>query len=80
MSRDFLILFESENEALHAETLLNSFLCSENSNKIFSVDNRGKSLFVELIYSQDISEDFSIHSNETNITINNFKSYFICCN
>ena len=75
MSRDFLILFKSEKEALYAESLLNSFLCLENSNKIFSVDNRGKSLFVELIYSKDISEDFSIHSNETNITINNFKSY-----
>ena len=49
MSRDFLIdlvLIQKKK----AEEILNSFIIQKDKAKVFNVDNRGSSLFVELIY------------------------------
>ena len=75
MSRDFLVKFKNEKDAFKAEKLLNEFHDSEDNGKIFEVDNRGTSLFVELIYPNDINENDSIYSKESNFKIENFKSY-----
>ena len=75
MSRDFLVKFNNELDALNAEKLLNSFYASEDDIKIFDVDNRGESLFVELVYPNDISNDDSIYSKELNFKLENFKFY-----
>ena len=75
MSRDFLLKFNNKTDASNAENLLNSFYASTDNIKIFKVDNRGKSLFVELIYPNDIHENDSIYSNELNKKIEKFKSY-----
>lgn len=72
MSRDFLVEFESGNDALLAQEILGSYTCEKDDLKIFTVDNRGKSLFVELTYSNNIENDFDI-VGETNI--NNFKDH-----
>ena len=77
MSRDFLIKFNSENDALNAENLLNSFYASKDDTKIFVVDNRGNSLFVELVYPNDIEENDSIYSELTKFKLENFKSYVV---
>ena len=53
MSRDFLIKFKNDSDALNAENLLNSFTSNDNI-KVFEADNRGSSLFVELVYPNDI--------------------------
>ena len=74
MSRDFLIKFENETDALEAEKLLNSFYTLDDF-KIFGVDNRGSSLFVELVYPNDISENDSIYSKGSNFKLDNFKSH-----
>lgn len=57
MSRDFLIVFTSEQDALVAEIILDNIRSLEDEIKAFSIDNRGKSLFVEFIYDCDISDD-----------------------
>ena len=75
MSRDFLVKFNNELDAINAEKLLNGFYASNDNIKIFEVDNRGASLFVELVYSKDISESASIYSKESDLKLESFKSY-----
>ncbi|WP_086478546.1 alkaline phosphatase family protein [Arenibacter amylolyticus] len=72
MSRDFLIEFSSENDATEAEKLLDSYKASSDGKTIFNIDNRGTSLFVELVYPNDIDENFAI---EGKIKVDNFKKY-----
>ena len=75
MSRDFLIKFDNKVDALNAQNLLNSFYTSKDDVKIFEVDNRGTSLFVELTYPNDIKNDDSIYSKKINLKLENFKSF-----
>ena len=73
MSRDFLIEFNSVENASKGEQILNSFIMDKDQLKVFNVDNRGKSLFIELIYSSEINDGDSISSITTNLVIKNFK-------
>ena len=75
MSRDFLVKFNNEKDAVNAEKLLNSFYASNDNIKIFEVDNRGTSLFIELVYPNDIEDEDSIYSKESNLKLEKFKSY-----
>ena len=75
MSRDFLVKFENETDAENAENLLDSFFAAKDDIKIFEIDNRGNSLFVELVYPNDILEKDSIYSKESKFRLDNFKSY-----
>ena len=75
MSRDFLVKFNNELDAVNAEKLLNSFYAFKDDIKIFEVDNRGTSLFVELVYPNDIEDNDSIYSKESNLKLEKFKSY-----
>ena len=75
MSRDFLIKFNNEVDSINAENLLNNFYASLDDQKIFEVDNRGNSLFVELTYSNDINERDSIYNKDSKFELHNFKSY-----
>jgi hypothetical protein len=75
MSRDFLVKFNNEKDTVDAEKLLNSFYFSIDDIKLFEVDNRGTSLFVELVYPNDISENDSIYSKESKFKLKSFKSY-----
>ena len=73
MSRDFLIELNSIEDALELETLLNSFIDNVSKDPVFSVDNRGKSLFVEIIYDKDLTDQLSFKSNLGN-DINDLKN------
>ena len=75
MSRDFLVKFENEIDAINAEKLFNSFYASKDELKIFEVDNRGSSLFVELVYPNDIEDNDSIYSKDSNLKLEKFKFY-----
>ena len=75
MSRDFLIKFENCAEANNVENLLNDFVLSRDSAKIFEIDNRSTSLFVELIYPNNVLDTDSIISGKNNITVSEFKKY-----
>ena len=62
MSRDFLIEITSEKQALDIENHLNSFRDSVLNNRVFEIDNRGNSLFVEIIYDNDLVDGLSFTS------------------
>jgi hypothetical protein len=76
MSRDFLVKFNNKLDALNANKLLDSFYSTKDEVKIFDVDNRGESLFVELVYPNDINENDSIYSKNSKLIVENVKSYF----
>ena len=59
MSRDFLIEVSDDKEALEIENHLIQFTDSVRLKPVFSVDNRGTSLFVEVIYDDDLVEGMS---------------------
>lgn len=56
MSRDFTINFENE-AAAHAGAVALTEISTQSSEPIFEIDNRGDSLFVELIYDKDVTSD-----------------------
>jgi hypothetical protein len=73
MSRDFLIEINSEKEALDIENHLNSFRDSFLNNRVFEVDNRGNSLFVEIIYDNDLVDGLSF-INPNGIEVKDLRS------
>ena len=72
MSRDFLINFDSAEKASNTEAILNRFKAKKDGATIFSIDNRGDSLFVELTYSNEIDKGFTVISDKA---IENFEKY-----
>jgi hypothetical protein len=62
MSRDFLIELNSTDGAASLENLLNSYTDSQFQKPVFSVDNRGTSLFVEVIFDKDLGADLKFSS------------------
>ena len=75
MSRDFLIDFMNEADTKTTEKVLDSYYATSDGQKIFQIDNRGCSLFVELIYPNDINDSHSIYSKTSNKVIQHFRSY-----
>lgn len=73
MSRDFLIEFGNQLHADEATQLLRSFTMTKDGEKIFEVDNRGSSVFVELVYPNAIDDTMSITNGS--ITVGSFKKY-----
>jgi hypothetical protein len=66
MSRDFLVTFGSKEDAAEAESTLASTV-SSTGKRIFSVDNRGDSLFCMLIYTDFIDNDFLVMNRRTTV-------------
>jgi len=75
MSRDFLIEFNDEKNCTAADQILSSYKCSLDQEKVFEVDNRGKSLFIELVYPNDINDEHSIISSSNHPEIKAFKKF-----
>jgi len=75
MSRDFLVNFNNSDAAKNAETILESFVSTSDQQKIFNIDNRGDSLFVELVYPNDIKTGHAIYSKLINKEISDFKPF-----
>ncbi len=73
MSRDFLITYSNNEDAAIATSLLESFTMEKDGEKIFEVDNRGTSLFVELVYPNPLEDNMAISNGI--VTVNNFKKY-----
>jgi hypothetical protein len=57
MSRDFLVVCASAEEAATAERILNGVTSMEGE-RLFEVDNRGSDLFVMLTWPHDIPAEF----------------------
>ena len=73
MSRDFLIEVSTDEQALEIESHLSLFTDSVRSKPVFKIDNRGKSLFVEVIYDDDLVEGMSF-DGPNSISIGSLKS------
>ena len=56
MSRDFRIEADSLDASAAIESKLLACVDPLNGNPVFAVDNRGKSLFVELIFARELHE------------------------
>jgi len=77
MTRDFLVSFASEAEALQAEKVLSSILV-DNEIKLFEeIDNRGKDIYVVLTYPYEIMDDTTIEISGTNVKLNDLV-VFVC--
>lgn len=57
MSRDFVVFCRDADQAAHAADRLAAIVASD-GRPLFSIDNRGDSLFVELIWAEEIGPDF----------------------
>ncbi len=75
MSRDFLVTFDSPLEAAQAEEKLNKITL--NNVPLFDIDNREKSLFIELTYDREIEHGsfMKIDNATTNIDLKNYVSF-----
>lgn len=73
MSRDFLIEVSDYKYALEIESHLNQFTDSIRSKPVFNVDNRGTSLFVEVVYDDDLVEGMSF-DGPNGVSIGSLKS------
>ena len=67
MSRDFLIRVKAESEAHCVERILNEAKFSGFQESVFTVDNRGKSLFVTLSWPNDVSDNQKLEINGLNL-------------
>jgi hypothetical protein len=73
MSRDFLIEVTDDKHALEIENHLSQFTDSVRLKPVFNVDNRGTSLFVEVVYDDDLVEEMSF-DRPGGISIGSLKS------
>ena len=73
MSRDFLIEVADDIHALEIENHLNQFTDSVRCKPVFNIDNRGTSLFVEVVYDDDLVEGMSFDGPE-GISMRSLKS------
>ena len=75
MSRDFLIEFHDEQSAQAAARLMSSLSCQSDGEPVFDVDNRGTSLFIELVYPNQLTDAHALKSSLSNLQVQNFKNY-----
>lgn len=70
MTRDFLLDFDTEGEALQAQQQLQSIYVKADGHLLFAdIDNRGKSLFVTLTYPCEVAADTKIVVNESELAL-----------
>ena len=73
MSRDFLVQFDNATQAAEAEQVFTK--CLVDDKPLLSVDNRGLSLFVEVIYDESLESPRSVVSPEGDTLIANVKDH-----
>lgn len=72
MTRDFLIEFATEEDALNAEGILKAIISVKDNIRIFEeIDNRQNSLFVTLTYPHELGSEFFIRSRDDEFNIIN---------
>jgi Type I phosphodiesterase / nucleotide pyrophosphatase len=67
MSRDFLVVCESAEQAARAGARLSRAVAADGA-PLFAVDNRGSELFVELVYSSEIAPGFVFSIDDETFT------------
>ena len=71
MSRDFVIYFNSENNAKNTQIILSNLKL--NNKNIFKIDNRGLNLFVTLVYPNEIKKNELLEAS--NIQLYDYVSF-----
>lgn len=61
MTRDFLISFDTVEEAVKAENFLSEILVNNKTRLFAQIDNRGKDIFVVLTYPHEITQNSEIN-------------------
>lgn len=74
MSIDFLINFNNVEDTEEAEQKLGSFINPVDNEKVFEIDNRGDSLFIELVYHGKLDSNSKIVSREHSIEVSGFNN------
>ena len=72
MSRDFLIEVDTTETAARIEHHLNQFSDSVRNKPVFNVDNRGSSLFVEIVYDEELVDGMTLNG-PNNISIGSLR-------
>ncbi len=73
MSRDFVIEFDTTEQAAEAARFLGA-LCVDNTDRFFAIDNRGKDLFLSLILDRDIDLESTL-TYQGGILLRSLRSY-----
>lgn len=76
MTRDFLVQFDSCEQAAAAQEKLSNMVVESCAEPLFGmIDNRGESLFVTLTYPHEIDEEASIQVGDASILIKPLTSF-----
>tara|TARA_B100000768_G_scaffold155656_1_gene152839 strand:+ start:7305 stop:8621 length:1317 start_codon:yes stop_codon:yes gene_type:complete len=75
MTRDFLVTFNSIDEAARAESKLKEIYVDNKIHLFEEIDNRGKDLFVVLTYPHEIKEKTTINIEEKVLNLNEFTTF-----
>ena len=75
MSRDFLITFVNEEQALKAEHQLSKILVNNKVKLFEEIDNRGKEIFVVLTYPSEITDKTMISYFEKETKLNDLVTF-----
>ena len=75
MTRDFLVSFDSEEQALRAEQQLNEILVNDEVKLFGEIDNRGKDIFVVLTYPKEITKETIISYSENQLSLKDLVTF-----
>jgi len=75
MTRDFLVSFDTEEQALKAEQQLSKILVNNEVNLFEEIDNRGKDIFVVLTYPSEITNKTIISYSEKKSKLSNLVTF-----
>jgi hypothetical protein len=75
MTRDFLVSFDTEEQALKAEQHLSKILVNNEVNLFGEIDNRGKDIFVVLTYPSEITDKTMISYSEKKSKLSNLVTF-----
>ena len=75
MTRDFLISFDTKDQALKAEQQLAKILVNNDVRLFGEIDNRGKDIFVVLTYPLEITDKTLISHSGNEFNLNEFVTF-----
>lgn len=75
MTRDFLISFDTSDQALKAEQQLSKILVNNEVRLFQEIDNRGKDIFVVLTYPSEITKKTTIKYSETETLLDDLVTF-----
>ena len=75
MTRDFLVSFDTEDQALEAEQQLSKILVNNEVKLFEEIDNRGIDIFVVLTYPSEITDKTTISYSGKELLLNDLVTF-----